>query len=167
MMIGPMPPWPKIDLPVRPPFAPMEAKLVAKPPAGAQWRYEPKWDGFRVLAFRDGEGVVLQSKRGLPLGRYFPELEAAVRALDADRFVIDGEIVIPTAKGLSFDDLLLRIHPAESRVRKLAQEIPAAVIVFDALVLDGKSLIAAPLDERRAALEAFAARQGFVGAEEV
>lgn len=181
-----MPPWPKIDLPVRPPFAPMEAKLAAKVPTGSQWRYEPKWDGFRVLVFRDGEGVVLQSKAGLPLGRYFPELEEAARRLPLDRFVLDGEIVVPVPArarsdaeagtedhaapraaphGLSFDDLLLRVHPAESRVRRLAAELPAAVIFFDALVVDGRSLVARPLDERRAALEEVARRAGFGPAE--
>lgn len=162
-----MPPWPKIDLPVRPPFAPMEAKLVARVPGGDAWRYEPKWDGFRVLVFRDGDGVVLQSKAGLPLGRYFPELEEAVRALPLDRFVLDGEIVVPVpgAAALSFDDLLLRIHPAESRVKKLAAELPAAVIFFDALVVDGRSLVSRPLDERREALEEVARRAGFVAAD--
>lgn len=160
-----MPPWPKIDLPVRPPFAPMEAKLAARLPEGAQWRYEPKWDGFRVLVFRDGDGVVLQSKAGLPLGRYFPELEEATRRLPLDRFVLDGEIVVPTDGGFSFDDLLLRVHPAESRVRKLAAELPAAVVLFDALVLDGKALLATPQDERRAALEAAAARADLAGPE--
>lgn len=161
-----MPPWPKIDLPVRPPFAPMEAKLVAKVPTGPQWRYEPKWDGFRVLVFRDGDGVVLQSKAGLPLGRYFPELEAAVRALPLDRFVLDGEIVIPQGSSFSFDDLLLRIHPAESRVKKLALELPAAIVLFDALVVDGRSLLALPQDERRRALDEVASRVGFVAADE-
>jgi ATP-dependent DNA ligase len=144
----------------------MEAKAVTRIPAGDEWRYEPKWDGFRVLAFRDGEGVVLQSKAGLPLGRYFPELEAAVRGLPLDRFVLDGEVVVPGPSGLSFDDLLLRIHPAESRVRKLAAELPAAVIFFDALVVDGRSLLAERLDARRTALEAVGARAGFVAAGE-
>lgn len=164
-LMPPIPPWPKLDLPVRPPFAPMEAKQAAKVPAGEAWRYEPKWDGFRVLVFRDGDGVVLQSKAGLPLGRYFPELEAAVRALPLDRFVLDGEIVVPLGDHLSFDDLLQRIHPAESRVNKLAKETPAAVVVFDLLVLDGRSLLSTKLDERRALLEETARRCGFTGAE--
>ncbi|MCO5165846.1 MAG: ATP-dependent DNA ligase [Planctomycetes bacterium] len=163
----------------------MEAKLVARLPEGAQWRYEPKWDGFRVLVYRDGDGVVLQSKAGLPLGRYFPELEEATRRLPLDRFVLDGEIVVPTPRdapapadaptsreagerhdgGFSFDDLLLRVHPAESRVRKLAAELPAAIVLFDALVVDGRPLLGAPLDERRAALEAAAARAALPGIE--
>src|SRR4051812_33116949 len=104
------------------PFLPMEALSVDEIPAGQQWQYEPKWDGFRCLAFRDGRKVQLQSKSGQPLGRYFPELIEALLALKADKFVLDGEIVIPEGNGLSFDELLLRLHPAESRVRKLSAE---------------------------------------------
>src|SRR5687767_8188106 len=106
-------------------FAPMEAASVEAIPEGEHWQYEPKWDGFRCLAFRDGNQVELRSKAGQPLGRYFPELLSAVAAVKATRFVLDGEIVIPAGHTLSFDDLLQRIHPAESRVKKLAGETPA------------------------------------------
>src|SRR2546430_7002249 len=108
-------------LPIKPPYSPMEAKLVETIPTGANWQYEPKWDGFRCLAFRDGDEVFLQSKAGQPLGRYFPEIVAAVRELSAKKFVLDGEIVVPVGDSLSFDDLLQRIHPAESRILKLSQ----------------------------------------------
>ena len=145
-------------LPLPTSYAPMEAKLVANLPAGAHWQYEPKWDGFRCLAFKDGPGVDLRSKAGQPFNRYFPELVIAVGALDAARAVLDGEIVIPVGEGLSFDELLLRIHPAESRVRKLAQEHPALLVVFDLLVDEGgRSVATLALAERRAKLEAFMA----------
>jgi ATP-dependent DNA ligase len=139
------------------PLAPMEARPVDDVPTGPQWQYEPKWDGFRCLVFRDGDKVVLQSKAGKALTRYFPELVAATRALAPERFILDGEIVVPHGTMISFDDLLQRIHPAASRVQKLAAETPALMIVFDLLAgADGKSLIAQPLSERRAALETFA-----------
>src|SRR3982751_5525949 len=102
-----------MKLPIKPPYPPMEAKPVDAIPQGAQWRYEPKWDGFRCLAFRDGDEVQLRSKSGQPFNRYFPELVAALQALDADRFVLDGELVVPIGETLSFDELLMRIHPAE------------------------------------------------------
>ena len=143
-------------LPLRVPFAPMEALSVETIPVGKEWQYEPKWDGFRALAFRDGKKVELQSKSGRSMTRYFPELVAALMALPAKKFVLDGEIVVPHDGGFSFDALLQRIHPAASRVRRLAQETPALLIVFDLLVdAEGKSLIAAPLSERRPALERF------------
>src|SRR5437763_16995227 len=107
-------------LPIKPPYFPMEAKLVEGIPTGEQWQYEPKWDGFRCLAFRDGQKVELQSKSGQALGRYFPEVVEAMKTLKAKTFVLDGELVVPVQGELSFDDLLQRIHPAESRVRKLA-----------------------------------------------
>jgi ATP-dependent DNA ligase len=135
----------------------MEALLVDRVPEGEEWQYEPKWDGFRCLAFRDGKKVDLQSKSGQPLGRYFPEVTASLLALGAAKFVLDGEIVIPSGGGLSFDDLLLRIHPAESRIRRLAKETPAALIAFDLLVgEDGRLLVDRPLKDRRRKLEAFA-----------
>src|SRR3954452_4415905 len=109
-------------LPIQPPFLPMEAKSVDDIPAGPEWHYEPKWDGFRCVAFRDGENVELQSKAGQPLGRYFPEVVAAVGALAAKKFVLDGEIVVPVNRELSFDQLLQRIHPAASRIKKLSTE---------------------------------------------
>ena len=148
-----------MKLPIKPPYPPMEAKLVETIPTGDQWQYEPKWDGFRCVAFRDGEKVELQSKAGQPLGRYFPEVIEAVRSLKPSRFVLDGEIVVPVNGELSFDDLLQRIHPAESRIRKLAASHPAIYIVFDLLVNDrGAALVEHPLSERRDALEAFAAK---------
>jgi ATP-dependent DNA ligase len=146
--------FPPIVLPVQPPFPPMEAKSVAELPRGENWAYEPKWDGFRCLAFRKGGEVLLQSKAGQPLGRYFPEMVGALAKLPAKQFVLDGEIAILRDGHLSFDDLLLRIHPAESRIRKLSQETPASYLVFDLLVDErGKSLIELPLSERRERLE--------------
>src|SRR5687767_11413421 len=112
-------------LPIKPPFPPMEALSVGEIPAGAEWQYEPKWDGFRCLAFRDGGKVELQSKSGQPLTRYYPELVDAVLALKAKRFVLDGEIVVPDNGAFSFDALLQRIHPAPSRIKKLSVETPA------------------------------------------
>lgn len=135
----------------------MEALSVEDIPSGPGWQYEPKWDGFRCLVFRDGKKVELQSKAGQPLSRYFPEVVESVQKLKAARCVLDGEIVIPAGDALSFDDLLLRIHPAASRVQKLAAEHPALLILFDILVdAAGKSLVKRPLKERRKALEAFA-----------
>jgi ATP-dependent DNA ligase len=134
----------------------MEAKLVAELPAGGEWQYEPKWDGFRCLAFRDGDTVDLMSKAGKPLARYFPDLVETLGRVKASRFVLDGEIVIPHDGSLSFDELLLRIHPAKSRVLKLAAESPASFIVFDLLVdAKGRSLVEETLAERRSALEEF------------
>ena len=147
----------KLPLPLT--YAPMEAKSVEAIPTGKQWQYEPKWDGFRCLAFRDGAVVELRSKSGQSLTRYFPELVESLKALPAKRFVLDGEIVVPAGNALSFDDLLMRIHPAESRVRKLAAESPASLIVFDLLVDEkGKALVGSALEERRVRLEAFAAK---------
>jgi ATP-dependent DNA ligase len=144
-------------LPIKPPFPPMEALSVGEIPAGAEWQYEPKWDGFRCLVFRDGGKVELQSKSGQPLTRYYPELVDAVLALKAKRFVLDGEIVVPEDGAFSFDALLQRIHPAQSRIKKLSVETPALLIVFDLLVdANGKSLVDRLLPERRNALEAFA-----------
>ena len=137
----------------------MEALLVEEIPEGESWQYEPKWDGFRCLLFRDGAKVELQSKSGQPLARYFPEVVANILALKPPRFVLDGEIVIPVGKDFSFDDLLQRIHPAESRVRKLAKELPATLIVFDLLVDEkGRLLTGEPLSSRRDRLEAFASK---------
>jgi len=153
------------NLPVRPPVPPMEAKLVEALPEGStsdggDWRFEPKWDGFRVLAFRDGDEVELQSKAEKPLGRYFPELVELVRGLSADRFVLDGEMIIPADGTISFDALQMRLHPAESRIRRLARETPARIVLFDCLAMEGEALIEAPLTRRREALEAFHARAG-------
>jgi ATP-dependent DNA ligase len=135
----------------------MEAKTVAEIPEGDDWQYEPKWDGFRCLAFRDGDKVDLRSKSGQPLERYFPELVDALLAIKASKFVLDGEIIVALDGSLSFDDLLQRIHPAESRIRKLSVETPAQLIVFDLLADDkGKSLVDLAIGERRKRLESFA-----------
>ena len=137
----------------------MEAKLVAALPEGPQWQYEPKWDGFRCLAFKDGDEIALRSKSGQPLDRYFPEIVEAVAALPVAKCVLDGELVVPTGDTLSFDELLMRIHPAASRVAKLSREHPALFIVFDLLVDDkGQSLVDMPFEERRSRLEGFARR---------
>lgn len=147
-----------MSLPISPGYAPMEARIVDELPTGPDWQYEPKWDGFRCLAFRDGASVELRSKSGQPLTRYFPEIVDAVAAIPAKRFVLDGEIVVPVEEGLSFDALLLRIHPAESRIRKLAADTPAVLLVFDLLVdARGHDLTKKPLAERRERLETFAA----------
>lgn len=143
-------------LPIRTTFPPMEAQSSGEIPNGAEWQYEPKWDGFRCLAFRDGEHVELVSKAGKPLARYFPDVVASMREVTAQNFVLDGEIVVPLGKALSFDDLLMRIHPAESRVAKLAAETPATFIAFDLLVnARGVSLVDETLEARRPALESF------------
>lgn len=148
-----------MTLPIKPPYPPMEALSVDKIPSGDSWRYEPKWDGFRCLAFKDGDKIELQSKKGEPLARYFPELVSALQRIKAKKCVIDGEIVIPDGAGFSFDDLLQRIHPAQSRINKLSHETPAKMIVFDLLVsADGKSLVELPLADRRRRLEEFFAR---------
>lgn len=141
---------------LRRPYPPMEALSVDEIPQGAQWQYEPKWDGFRCLAFRDGDKIELQSKSGQSLTRYFPDLVAALKALKAKTFVLDGEIVVPEGRAFSFDALLQRIHPAASRVTKLAKETPALFIAFDLLVdADGDRLTREPLVERRQSLERF------------
>jgi ATP-dependent DNA ligase len=146
--------FPPIALPVHPPLPPMEAKSAERIPGGGGWLYEPKWDGFRCLAFRKGKEVLLQSKACQPLGRYFPELVEALAALPVSTFVFDGEIVISREGVLAFDDLLQRIHPAESRIRKLSRETPASLYVFDLLVdPKGRSLVEQPLEERRKRLE--------------
>jgi ATP-dependent DNA ligase len=134
----------------------MEAKLVSELPDGRGWQFEPKWDGFRCLAFRDGSSIELKAKSGKTLARYFPEVVAMLGALEPQRFVLDGEIAIPVGGTLSFEALQLRLHPAESRVKKLAAETPAIFILFDCLAtLDRPDLTSAPLSLRRAALEAF------------
>jgi ATP-dependent DNA ligase len=142
----------------------MEADPAEELPKGPDWHYEPKWDGFRCLAFRDGARIDLQSKSGKPLTRYFPELVAALSAVKANQFVLDGEIVIPVDGNLSFDDLLMRIHPAASRVAKLSEATPCVYIVFDLLVdADGNNLTERPLVVRRKALEKFAKKYLPVG----
>jgi ATP-dependent DNA ligase len=155
--------FPRLNLPLQAPYPPAEAKSVKDLPRGPGWLYEPKWDGFRCLAFREGDEVILQSKAGQPLGRYFPEIVAALLALPARKFVLDGEIVIRQGAGLDFDALLQRIHPAASRIQRLSQETPATYMVFDLLVdgrlfeNKGRSLVDKPLSARRMALQEFAA----------
>ena len=135
----------------------MEARSVDEIPGDGGWQYEPKWDGFRCIAFRGGDDVYLQSKAGQPLARYFPDVVEALAALKAKQFVLDGELVIPIDGALSFDELQLRLHPAASRVQKLAAAHPAMMVVFDLLAgTDGKSLVDQPLAKRRAQLEQFA-----------
>lgn len=148
-----------MTLPVRPPLPPMEAKTVSRLPRRGPWQYEPKWDGFRCLVFKDGDEVYLQSKAEKPLGRYFPEVVEAVRALPVQRCVLDGELMALVHGVPDFDALLQRIHPAASRVKKLSVETPTELVVFDLLVDPaGGSLLGRPLSERRALLEAFAAK---------
>ena len=140
-------------------YSPMEALPATDLPEGPEWQYEPKWDGFRCLAFRDGAKIDLQSKSGKPLTRYFPELAKALLELKAKQFVLDGEIVIPVDGNLSFDELLMRIHPAASRVKKLSEEHPCVFIVFDLLIDEkGKSLVTLPLERRRAELQKIATK---------
>jgi ATP-dependent DNA ligase len=148
-----------VNLPLTSSFAPMDADPATELPQGRKWQYEPKWDGFRCLTFRDGAKVDLESKSQKSLARYFPELAAALRVLKAPKFVLDGEIVIAINGKLSFDNLLMRIHPAASRVQKLSTEEPSLYVVFDLLVDErGKSLVGLPLEDRRVLLEKFAAR---------
>lgn len=137
----------------------MEARLVAELPEGPGWQFEPKWDGFRCLVFKQGDAVELQSKSGKPLARYFPEVAAAIAALPVERIALDGELLIPVGASLSFEALQMRLHPAESRVRKLAAETPARLMLFDCLWSPEQGDLAGrPLAERRAALEAFYAQ---------
>jgi ATP-dependent DNA ligase len=136
----------------------MEARSTSEIPTDEYWQYEPKWDGFRCIAFRDGENVYLQSKAGQPLARYFPDIVDALGMLRTANFVLDGELTIPVRGKLSFDELQLRLHPAASRVRKLAQAHPAIYIVFDLLGQGTKSYLRERLIERRKLLEHFARR---------
>ena len=146
-------------LTLKPPLPPMEARSVEEIPSDDGWQYEPKWDGFRCLAFRDGSEIFLQSKAGQPLARYFPDVVRVIGQLTAKKFVFDGELVIPVEGALSFDQLQLRLHPAASRVQKLATAHPAIFVVFDLLAdKNGKSLLGLPLRERRQLLEEFAAK---------
>ena len=149
-----------MSLPIPRPFAPMEALSVNEIPIGVEWQYEPKWDGFRCLAFRDGADIYLQSKAGQPLARYFPEMVDALRATRSKKFVLDGELVVPAGNAFSFDQLLQRLHPAASRVRKLAAETPSWLIIFDLLADSaGRSLVERPLADRRVVLETFAKQE--------
>src|SRR5438874_190336 len=148
-----------MSLPLPTDYAPMEANTAREIPTGPEWEYEPKWDGFRCLAFRDGARVHIMTKSGQPLARYIPEIEEALLSIEAKKFVLDGELIVAQERTLSFDALLQRIHPAESRIRKLAKETPATLLVFDLLVNEhGKDLTQRTLDERRLELERFAGK---------
>ena len=145
-------------LPFDPPIEPMLAKAVPDLPQGEGWLYEPKWDGFRALVFKDGDDIYTQSRDLKPLDRYFPELAEPFRAQLPERCVLDGEVVIAGPDGLAFESLLLRIHPAESRVRMLAAETPASFVAWDLLALDDEDLREVPQAERRARLEGLLGR---------
>lgn len=139
-------------------YAPMEAQLVNAIPDGDNWQFEPKWDGFRCIAHKDGDQIDLISKSGQPLGRYFPEIVSTLKSIPAS-FVVDGELVVPEGKSLSFDKLQQRIHPAESRIKKLSRETPATYILFDILVTDAGTIVTEePLNQRRPLLEKFAGK---------
>jgi ATP-dependent DNA ligase len=144
---------PSMQLPVEPPVEPMLAKASADLPAGDEWLYEPKWDGFRALVFRDGDEMLIQSRDRKPLDRYFPELAEPLSVNVPPRCVMDGEIVIARDGALDFDALLLRIHPAASRVAMLAEQTPASFIAWDLLAIDDESLMQSPQEDRRARLE--------------
>ena len=135
---------------------PMEALLVGRLPEGKEWRYEPKWDGFRCLAFKRQRGVTLRSKSGESLERYFPDIVGVLRNLPAKQFVLDGELLVKGAGGYSFSDLQMRLHPAASRVKMLAQQQPATFVIFDILETDkGANVMSAPFSKRRQELEQF------------
>ena len=147
-----------MPLPFAPPLAPMLSRAADALPGGDGWQFEPKWDGFRTLVFRDGDDIVLQSRDEKPMNRYFPELVAPLAAALPDRCVVDGEIVIVGAGGLDFEALLLRIHPAASRVKLLAEQTPASFVAWDLLALGDEDLREAPLVGRRERLERVLAR---------
>jgi ATP-dependent DNA ligase len=142
-----------VNLPFEPPIEPMLAKPADGLPEGEGWLFEPKWDGFRALVFRDGDETYIQSRDLKPLNRYFPELEAPLKSSIPDRCVLDGEVVIAGDGGLQFEALLLRIHPAESRVRMLAEQSPASFVAWDLLALDDEDLRQTAQGERRRRLE--------------
>jgi len=146
-------------LPLKINYPPMEAKRKDILPEGSEWQYEPKWDGFRCLVFKDGEQLDMRSKSGKDLARYFPEVRDSLKNLQPEKFVLDGEIVLPQESGFSFDLLLQRIHPAASRIKKLSIETPAQFVLFDLLVDDlGNSLVEQSFRKRRSELAKFAAK---------
>ncbi len=151
--LSPAPHLEAVNLPIQPPLEPMLAKSVADLPAGDDFVYEPKWDGFRGMVFRDGDTVSIESRNQRPLTRYFPELPGPLRSALPEQCVVDGEVVIAGAGGLDFDGLLQRIHPAASRIQRLAEETPASFVAFDLLALD-QDLRSLPFFERRSLLEA-------------
>ena len=143
-----------VSLPLSSPIKPQLARSAKELPEGEGWRYEPKWDGFRTIAFRDGDEVELQSRGGKPMNRYFPDVVDLVRAMPVDRAVLDGEMIVVVDGVQEFDLLSQRIHPAASRVERLAKEMPAAYVAFDLLALDDETLLDLPYDERRRRLAA-------------
>jgi ATP-dependent DNA ligase len=143
-----------MQLPLNPPVLPMLAKRVAQLPEGKTWIFEPKWDGFRALVFRDGDEIFIQSRDQKSLNRYFPELVETLLAQLPQRCVLDGEIVIATERGLDFETLQLRIHPAASRVKLLSQQTPASIVFFDLLCVDDRDLTGLQFEDRRGELEA-------------
>src|SRR5436309_4642603 len=142
-----------MHLPVNPPVLPMLAKRVSELPGGGTWIYEPKWDGFRALVFRDGDEILIQSRDEKSLNRYFPELLEPLRSQLPTRCVLDGEIVIGRNGALDFDALQLRIHPAASRVKLLSEQTPASIVFFDILCNGDHDLRGTPFQERRRVLE--------------
>jgi ATP-dependent DNA ligase len=146
-----------MNLPVSPPIAPMLAKRIDAIPEGDTWIFEPKWDGFRALVFRDGDEIMIQSRDQKSLNRYFPDVVETLKRQLPVRCVLDGELVIAASTGLDFDALQLRIHPAASRVKLLSQQIPASIVFFDLLALDDRDLCPTPFEERRAELESLLA----------
>src|SRR4051812_46736481 len=138
-----------MTLPLEPPILPQLAKSAKDLPDGDGWVYEPKWDGFRTIVFRDGDDVYLQSRNGKPMNRYFPEVVESIRKMERDRIVMDGEIVVVVDGVQEFDLLGQRIHPAESRVRMLSEQYPAAYVAFDLLAEGGETLLELPYGERR------------------
>src|SRR5438552_4246585 len=143
----------RMNLPVNPPVLPMLSKRVGELPVGGTWIFEPKWDGFRALVFRDGDEILIQSRDGKPLNRYFPELLGPLQSALPARSVLDGEVVIVKDAGLDFDALQLRLHPAASRVRLLSHEIPASIVFFDLLCEGSRDLRGEPFQSRRRELE--------------
>ncbi|HEX8421046.1 MAG TPA: ATP-dependent DNA ligase [Sphingomonas sp.] len=148
------------DDPIDVPIAPMEARLVEELPEEDGWQFEPKWDGFRAIVVREGDEIRIHSKLGKPLARYFPEVVAQVASLGAPRFVLDGELILPVGEILSFDALQQRLHPAQSRIRRLSEETPAQMMLFDCLSIGDQSYRDRPLCDRRAALETFHREHG-------
>ncbi|WP_130419687.1 ATP-dependent DNA ligase [Edaphobacter modestus] len=146
-----------MNLPVQPPVLPMLAKRVDEIPNGDSWIFEPKWDGFRALLFRDGDDLMIQSRDQKPLDRYFPELFEPLKSRLPERCVLDGEIVIAGSDGLDFDALQLRIHPAASRIKMLSQQIPASIVFFDVLAIGDRDLSQQPFEDRRTQLESLLA----------
>jgi ATP-dependent DNA ligase len=149
-------------LPLKPPIKPQLARPAKELPEGAGWRYEPKWDGFRTIIFRDGDDVHLQSRNGKPMNRYFPEVPPQIAALAEERIVLDGELMVVVDGIQEFDLLGQRIHPAKSRVEMLAQETPAAFVAFDVLAVGDETLLELPYTERRARLEELVPKGGAV-----